>query len=225
VAFVSASQDVVIDAYRTDLLPAAERGLGASLNVMGYRLAMIVSGGVTLIWTDPQQGSGWDWPAVYRLMALLMAGAAVLSATLLPRLAAPRSAAGRSEPVPSARQDLVGFGAVVLAVALGAWLSDRYARGVAQALIGGWLQGTTLPVSLQGRWIDLLALLLGIGLTLPLAAWAARRARFVSLLDGLRTYFSQPGAAAFLLFIVLYKLGVHRINSLYYELGPTEFLR
>ncbi|MCZ2292207.1 MAG: MFS transporter, partial [Burkholderiales bacterium] len=38
VAFVSASQDVVIDAYRTELLPAPERGLGASLNVAGYRL-------------------------------------------------------------------------------------------------------------------------------------------------------------------------------------------
>ncbi|MFZ2987432.1 MFS transporter, partial [Ideonella sp.] len=53
VAFVSASQDVAIDAYRTDLLPARERGLGSSLNVMGYRLAMILSGGVALIWTDP----------------------------------------------------------------------------------------------------------------------------------------------------------------------------
>jgi len=207
VAFVSASQDVVIDAYRTDLLPAAERGLGASLNVMGYRLAMIVSGGVALIWTDPQQGNGWDWPAVYRLMALLMAGAAVLSATVLPRLPVPPRSAGAGEPGPSARRDLIGFAAVVLAVALGAWLSDRYARGVSQFLIGGWLQGTTLPAALQGRWIDLLALMLGIGLTLPLAAWAARRARFVTLLDGLRNYFGQPGAAAFLLFIVLYKLG------------------
>ena len=45
VAFVSASQDVVIDAYRTDLLHASERGLGSSLNVLGYRLAMILSGG------------------------------------------------------------------------------------------------------------------------------------------------------------------------------------
>ena len=62
VAFMSASQDVVIDAYRTDLLPARERGLGSSLNVMGYRLAMIVSGGVALIWTDATQGSGWSWP-------------------------------------------------------------------------------------------------------------------------------------------------------------------
>src|SRR2546422_1091017 len=51
VAFLSASQDVVIDAYRTDVLPAHERGLGSSLNVLGYRLAMILSGGVALIWT------------------------------------------------------------------------------------------------------------------------------------------------------------------------------
>src|SRR6187455_972511 len=58
VAFMSASQDVVIDAYRTDLLPAPERGLGASLAVAGYRLAMILSGGIALIWTDAQQGCG-----------------------------------------------------------------------------------------------------------------------------------------------------------------------
>src|SRR5690349_10841641 len=53
VAFVSASQDVVIDAYRTDLLSSGERGLGSSLSVLGYRLAMILSGGVAFIWVDP----------------------------------------------------------------------------------------------------------------------------------------------------------------------------
>ena len=37
VAFLSASQDVVIDAYRTDILPPTERGLGSSLFVFGYR--------------------------------------------------------------------------------------------------------------------------------------------------------------------------------------------
>ncbi len=216
VAFVSASQDVVVDAYRTDLLPARERGLGASLNVMGYRLAMIVSGGLALIWTDAAQGGGWDWPAVYRLMALLMAGAALASATLLPRLAPlppePAAAPGpgvapASAARASARQDLLGFAAVLAAVALGVVLSDLYARPVAQALAGGWLESTALPAALQRRWVELIALLLGIAFTLPLAAWAARRARFVTLLDGLRNYFAQPGAAAFLLFIVLYKLG------------------
>ena len=103
VAFVSASQDVVIDAYRTDLLPPSERGLGSSLNVLGYRLAMILSGGIALIWTDPNQGGGWTWPSVYRLMAALMVGAAVLSALVLPRLAPPgsqRGAAQRRAPRP-----------------------------------------------------------------------------------------------------------------------------
>jgi PAT family beta-lactamase induction signal transducer AmpG len=59
---------------------------------------------------------------------------------------------------------------------------------------------------LQTRWIDLLALLFGIAFTLPLATWAARRARFETLLGGVRGYFSQTGATAFLVFIVLYKL-------------------
>ena len=215
VAFISASQDVVIDAWRTDVLPPAERGLGASLNVMGYRLAMIVSGGLALIWTDVAQGGGWDWPGVYRLMALLMVGAAVVSALLLPPL--PKLPPAPAEPgadpgavpaaPPAARQDLLGFAAVLAAVALGVVVSDHFAKPISQVLIGGWLKTTTLPATLQGRWVDLLALLLGIAFTLPLAAWAARRARFVTLLDGLRNYFSLPGAAAFLLFIVLYKLG------------------
>ncbi|MEP7281050.1 MAG: MFS transporter, partial [Rubrivivax sp.] len=201
VAFVSASQDVVIDAYRTDLLPHAERGLGASLNVMGYRLAMIVSGGLALIWTDPAQHGGWSWPQVYRVMAGLMVVAAFASATLLPRVTTPPG------PRPPARRDLIGFAAVVAAVVVGYLLSDRFAAPLAQALVGPLLGGTALEPRLQQRWIDLVALLLGIGLTLPLAAWAARRARFETLLGGLGSYFAQRGALAFLALIVLYKLG------------------
>ncbi len=208
VAFVSASQDVVIDAYRTDLLQPAQRGLGASLNVLGYRLAMILSGGVALIWTDAAQGSGWTWPQVYRLMAGIMAGAAVFSALALPRLRPPADQAGaRSTPLPSARNDLLGFAAVVLAVAVG-YLATLYVfTPLAKALLGPWLAGGALAPALQSRWIDLLALLIGLGFTLPLAAWAARRARFETLLGGMRGYFSQPGAPLFLLFIVFYKLG------------------
>lgn len=39
VAFASASQDVVIDAYRTDVLRENERGAGAAVSVLGYRIA------------------------------------------------------------------------------------------------------------------------------------------------------------------------------------------
>ncbi|HEU4622802.1 MAG TPA: MFS transporter [Burkholderiaceae bacterium] len=68
VAFGSASQDIVFDAYRTDVLPASERGAGAALSVLGYRLAMIVSGGLALWLADHWLG----WRGMYWLMAGLM---------------------------------------------------------------------------------------------------------------------------------------------------------
>lgn len=201
VAFISASQDVVIDAYRTDLLPARERGLGASTSVLGYRLAMILSGGIAFIWVDPTQGGGWSWPEVYRFMAGLMVAAAVLSALVLPRL--PEVA----RPASVARNDVRGFLAVVLAVALGVALTDRYGVSIARALLAPLWQGSSFSADLQGKWNALLALLLGVAFTLPLAAWVAKRARFETLVGGMRSYFSQTGAGAFLAFIVLYKLG------------------
>ncbi len=204
VAFMSASQDVVIDAYRTDLLPAQERGLGASLAVAGYRLAMILSGGIALIWTDAQQGGGWGWPEVYRLMAGLMVAAAAVSATLLPKLAAPPAARMTG---PTLRHDLFGFAAVVTAVAVGYALTDRVVAPALHRLMAPLWQDSRVDAALQGRWADLAALLVGMAITLPLAAWAARRAKFETLLSGLGNYFGQPGAVAFLFFIVLYKLG------------------
>ncbi|MDE3022828.1 MAG: MFS transporter [Pseudomonadota bacterium] len=65
--FSSASQDIVIDAWRTDVLPEQERGLGAATYVLGYRIAMLVAGAVSLILSD-QIG----WPTTWRLMALIM---------------------------------------------------------------------------------------------------------------------------------------------------------
>lgn len=44
IAFCSASQDIVFDAWKTDILPAEERGTGAAISVLGYRLGMLVSG-------------------------------------------------------------------------------------------------------------------------------------------------------------------------------------
>lgn len=67
VAFASASQDIVIDAYRTDLLPASERGMGAAVSVLGYRIAMLASGGLALILAD-QIG----WRQTFFAMAALM---------------------------------------------------------------------------------------------------------------------------------------------------------
>ncbi|MEQ4922760.1 muropeptide MFS transporter AmpG [Proteus hauseri] len=77
VAFCSASQDIVFDAYKTDLLKADERGTGAAVSVLGYRIAMLVSGGMALWLADKYIG----WQNMYWLMAALM-GIGIL-ATLL----------------------------------------------------------------------------------------------------------------------------------------------
>ncbi|MDA8339244.1 MAG: MFS transporter, partial [Nitrospiraceae bacterium] len=68
VAFSSASQDIVVDAYRTDVLREKERGAGAAVFVMGYRIAMLVSGALALILSD-----NIGWHNTYLLMAGLMA--------------------------------------------------------------------------------------------------------------------------------------------------------
>lgn len=52
VTFFAASQDVVSDAYRTDLLAPDERAAGTAVYVFGYRVAMLVTGGVMLVLAD-----------------------------------------------------------------------------------------------------------------------------------------------------------------------------
>ncbi len=67
VAFFSASQDIVIDAYRADLLTPEERGPGAGVTVMGARFALIVAGGGALGLAEKI-----SWSSVYLIMAALM---------------------------------------------------------------------------------------------------------------------------------------------------------
>jgi PAT family beta-lactamase induction signal transducer AmpG len=67
VACLSASQDVVSDAYRTDVLPASERASGTSTFVLGYRIAMLISGAGALALSDVL-----PWPTVFKIIALLM---------------------------------------------------------------------------------------------------------------------------------------------------------
>lgn len=67
VAFLSASQDIAVDAYRTDILTPCERGLGTTLYSWGYRMAMLVSGALALALAEHT-----GWPTTYLLMASLI---------------------------------------------------------------------------------------------------------------------------------------------------------
>ncbi len=67
VAICSATQDIVIDAYRVEILPAHEQGAGAAMVVLGYRLGMIVSAaGALFLATE------FGWQVTYTIMAALV---------------------------------------------------------------------------------------------------------------------------------------------------------
>ncbi|MFZ3230928.1 MAG: AmpG family muropeptide MFS transporter [Pseudobdellovibrio sp.] len=67
VSFFSASQDIAIDAYRREILTDEELGLGSSLAILGYRLAMLLAGAGALLMADHI-----SWPTVYLVMAAVM---------------------------------------------------------------------------------------------------------------------------------------------------------
>jgi MFS transporter, PAT family, beta-lactamase induction signal transducer AmpG len=67
VAFFSASQDIVIDAYRIETLDEDEQGIGAAAVTYGYRAGMLVAGAGALILADT-----WSWTHAYLAMAVLV---------------------------------------------------------------------------------------------------------------------------------------------------------
>ena len=67
IAVFSATQDITIDAYRADVLQPHETAAGAGISVLGYRVALIVTGSLALILADRL-----SWPIVYVTMAGLM---------------------------------------------------------------------------------------------------------------------------------------------------------
>ena len=66
-AFFSATQDIVVDAYRREDLPDEELGLGSSAYIFGYRLGTMLAAGGGLIMADHI-----PWSMVYQIMAACM---------------------------------------------------------------------------------------------------------------------------------------------------------
>ncbi len=68
VASLSASQDIVIDAYRVDTIPVSERGLAAAAQSFGYRTAAMLAGAVLVL-----IAAHLGWRLAFMLVACLMA--------------------------------------------------------------------------------------------------------------------------------------------------------
>jgi PAT family beta-lactamase induction signal transducer AmpG len=87
VAFFSASQDVVIDAYRIEILAADEQGAGAAATQLGYRIGMLASGAGALA-----LAAALPWSGVYAVLAALV-GVGVVAVLAAPEPARPDAGA------------------------------------------------------------------------------------------------------------------------------------
>lgn len=99
VAALAATQDIAVDAYRTDLLAPAHAAAGTAIFVFGFRTAMVVAGALALRLFDSLQG---DFRRVYFIMAAAMLPA-VLATLLAP-----------VEPAPAGAPPAAGFARMLL---------------------------------------------------------------------------------------------------------------
>lgn len=74
VAFFSASQDVVLDAFRREILPDEELGMGSAIHVQAYRVSSLVPGSLSLILADTM-----PWSSVFWITASFMAIGVIMS--------------------------------------------------------------------------------------------------------------------------------------------------
>ncbi|MEB3275815.1 MAG: MFS transporter [Cyanobacteriota bacterium] len=169
-AVLSASQDIAVDAYRTDLLPDSERGAGAAATNLGYRAAMLAIGAGGFI-----LAGHYGWPTAF------LAAAALLLLVLPFTLAAP-TLPPLQQPVTSLKQAFVGpareflhrtgggrAAALLLLILLYRWpdgllnlmavpflIQRGYSPELVGSVLGGWgiaatILGTVLGGLLFGR--------------------------------------------------------------------------
>ena len=157
VAILSASLDIVFDAYRTDTLHPNERGFGAAVWVNGYRVALLVAGAGALVLADYV-----GWQMTYLTMAAVML-AGLVSIVISPeptRVAEPPTSFGEAVGAPLkeffSRPQALGFLAVIVFYKLG----DAFASSLQTAfLIGGIGFSATEVGAVKG--VGILATLLG----------------------------------------------------------------
>ena len=103
VAFFSASQDIVLDAYRRELLPDVELGLGNSIHVQAYRLSGLVPGALGLILADH-----YDWHIVFVIVALFMLVGVVMTLVISEAIKEPSPPRSLKESVIEPFREFIG---------------------------------------------------------------------------------------------------------------------
>ncbi|MBM4283160.1 MAG: AmpG family muropeptide MFS transporter [Deltaproteobacteria bacterium] len=220
-AFLSATQDVVLDAYRRELLPSVELGLGNSVHVNAYRVSQLVPGSLALVLADHL-----PWSQVFVATALFMLPGAVMTLLVDEHQSVRPPATLRGAVVEPFRdffqRNGLGGAALILAFLLLYKLGDSMCTALATAFyldMGFTKTHIGLVAKNAGLWPSVVGGLLGglwmVRLGINRALWVFGVVQLVSILGfaalalaGPRESIGPPDLAALAVVIALEALGV-----------------
>lgn len=234
VGFWSATQDIVIDAWRIEVADEARQGAMAAAYQWGYRGAMVIAGAVPLLLA---QSVGW--PLAYGTMAVLM-GTSVAATLAAPREATHAVRELELDAVPArptadavewaGRLAIIATGAILLGSGLtaNALMLNSIAQGIGFGAAGEAL--TAAWKSSAGVWWQLLAVIAGFvivaGAVLPMPGRPTRPGTYLAaaLSEPLRDFFARYGRRATLILalVCVYRLSdfvLNIMNPFYLDLG------
>ncbi len=214
--FSSATQDIVIDAYRIESAPVDLQAMMASAYIGGYRIGMLVAGAGALILAE-WFGSAKDsyrfeaWQATYCIMAGLML-VGIITALVIDE---PQSDYNPADAY-SSRDYLTGlalFGLAVAAFVITFYFAGRCTLGV-KAQLGQWLKNPTLA----GFLVECFRLGTGLGAA-ALVGRISMAARLVnekmvaaSYVAPVKDFFSRYRLS--LAWLILALIGLYRISDI-----------
>jgi PAT family beta-lactamase induction signal transducer AmpG len=168
-AFASATQDLAVNSYTIDAVPAEQLAAGAGLSVWGYRVALAISSGLALI-----AAQEWGWHVAYAIMAALLIPG-IIGTLMAPEpqyTHAPTTwRAAIIEPLQDFNRRLGIKGLVLLLVLV---LLYRLTDGLANMLSTAFLidmNYNKTELGVARTWIGLVGAALGSGI----AAWSCFR--------------------------------------------------
>ena len=236
VGFSSATQDIVIDAWRIEAAELSRQGAMAAAYQWGYRIAMITAGAAPLLLAD-----AYSWNFSYAVMAALM-GIGMLAVLIAPTEAVRNIRPIHDEGVKEApavevlewvgRFILLASGAILVGCGLAAnaaaldWILSAFGAGsLGDAAVAAWK-------SPSGVWVQLISVLAGFAVifvaTRPIPGIRTRPGVYLAaaLGDPLRDFFRryEKTAALILALICLYRVSdfvLNIMNPFYLDLGFT----
>lgn len=209
---MSATQDIVIDAYRIEIAPPAWQGVLSSAYIAGYRVGMVVAGAGVLFlaaaWGSSKGAYDYAaWGAAYATAALAM-GVGLLATLWAPEPRVPAAAVSR--PSFAHGRLLAVFLCVVAAFVAVFWGAGQ---GLAPPEAGQPPRGPLLTLALEALRLALaLAAAFGVGALLVHAGVASRDVARETWVEPVRVFFVRHGWADAVLLLAV--VGLYRISDI-----------